>query len=577
MKRFLSVILSVVLVFSCVAVGFSATAEDEDTATKFAVASDLHYVVPEEELEVINEYEPVFWFANRRAQLENESGFIIDEFLRQCAEDEGCEFVLLPGDLVNDGRIDVQQHIDVAAKLKKFEAETGKQVYVINGNHDNGAGENDFKYDDFIENYYEFGYAEAVETVEGECSYVADLNDDYRLIALDSCDPTKSTEDGMTTAKVNWVIAQAEKAYADNKYPILMMHHNLLDHLPMQRILSRNFIIRNHTATAEKFANAGIKLVFTGHEHCSDAAVYTSARGNRIYDFANTSLTMYPLTYKMFTATDNEITYESKEIDKIDVDALTSTVAGYPQEAIDMMNEDFNGIYAKQFLKAGVEYRLAKGMRMEEMGMEEGDPFYNLVYTAVTGLTDVLEMPLYGEGGIQEMAKEYNIEIPDSDYYNCWDVATELVAAHYEGSENYDIQGTEVTIFLRAVALVLRSDLAAIADNTLLSAANMLLEKFGYDDGIADSITKLATDTFGGVSTVEYFLLALVSPLLIEVISDDDGVDDNNGTLPGYAVVGTDVAFGNISDRMQKIFEAIIAYVSYIIKVITRAIEVLPL
>ena len=196
MKRFLSVILSVVLVFSCVAVGFSATAEDEDTATKFAVASDLHYVVPEEELEVINEYEPVFWFANRRAQLENESGFIIDEFLRQCAEDEGCEFVLLPGDLVNDGRIDVQQHIDVAAKLKKFEAETGKQVYVINGNHDNGAGENDFKYDDFIENYYEFGYAEAIETVEGECSYVADLNDDYRLIALDSCDPTKSTEGG---------------------------------------------------------------------------------------------------------------------------------------------------------------------------------------------------------------------------------------------------------------------------------------------------------------------------------------------------------------------------------------------
>ena len=575
MKRFLSVVLSVALVFSCIAVAFSAAAED--TTTKFAVASDLHYVVPREELEVINEYEPVFWFANRRAQLENESGFIIDEFLRQCAEDKDCEFVLIPGDLVNDGRIVVQQHIDVAEKLKKFEQDTGKQVYVINGNHDNGAGENDFKYDDFIENYYDFGYAEAIATVEGECSYVADLNDDYRLIALDSCDPTKSTEDGMTTEKVNWVIAQAKKAYDDGKYPVLMMHHNLLDHLPVQRILSRNFIIRNHLTTADKFANAGIKLVFTGHEHCSDAAVYTSTKGNVIYDFANTSLTMYPLTYKMFTVTDDEINYESKEIDKIDTEALTSTVAGYPQEAIDMMNEDFNGIYAKQFLKAGVEYRLAKGMRMEEMGMEEGDIFYNLVYTAVTGLTDVLEKPLYGEGGIQEMAKEYNIDIPDSEYYNCWDVATELVAAHYEGSENYDIQGTEVTIFLRAVALVLRSDLAAIADNTLLGAANMLLDKFGYEDGIADSITKLATDTFGGVSTAEYFLLALVSPLLIEVIADDDGVDDNNGTLPGYGVKGTDVALGNYSDSIEKFFAAVFAYIDYIVKVIMRAFEVLPL
>ena len=52
MKRFLSVILSVALIFSCVAVGFSAFAQD--TTTKFAVASDLHYVVPEEELEMIN-------------------------------------------------------------------------------------------------------------------------------------------------------------------------------------------------------------------------------------------------------------------------------------------------------------------------------------------------------------------------------------------------------------------------------------------------------------------------------------------------------------------------------------------
>ncbi len=574
MKRFLGVFLSAALILSSIAVGFSVFAEDE--TTNFAVASDLHYVVPEEELEVIIEDEPVFWFANRRAQLENESGFIIDEFLRQCAEDENCEFVLIPGDLANDGRIIRQQHIDVAEKLKKFEAETGKSVFVINGNHDNGAADIDFKYSDFIENYYEFGYAEAIDTVEGNCSYVADLNDDYRLIALDSCDPSKSTEDGMSNEKIEWVIAHAEKAYEDGKYPILMMHHNLLDHLPVQRVLSRNFIVRNHLSTAEKFANAGIKLVLTGHEHCSDGAVYTSTKGNVIYDFANTSLTMAPTSYRMFALTDDEINYEEKFIESIDVEALTSTVAGYPQEAIDMMNDDFSA-YAKAFLKSGIKFRLAKGMRMEEIGIEEGEPFYNLVYTAVTGLTDVLEKPLYGEGGIQEMAAEYDIEIPDSDYYNCWDVATELVGAHYAGSENYDLEGTEVTIFLRAVALVLRSDLAAIADNTLLSAANMLLNNFGYDDGIADSITKYATDKLGGVSTVEYFLLALVSPLLLEFIADDDGVDDNNGTLPGYGVTGNDVAMNNLSEKIKNIIDTVIMYIKYIIKILTRAAEVLPL
>ncbi len=569
MKKFLSVILSLAMVFSCVAVGVCASAQD--TTTKFAVASDLHYVVPLEEVENNIPGEPLFWFANRRAQLENESGYIIDEFLRQCAEDKDCEFVLLPGDLVNDGRIVVQQHIDVAAKLKKFEQETGKQVYVINGNHDNGAGENDFKYDDFIENYYEFGYAEAFDKVEGECSYVADLNDDYRLIALDSCDPTKSTEDGMTTAKVNWVIAHAEKAYADGKYPILMMHHNLLDHLPVQRILSRNFIIRNHLTTAEKFANAGIKIVLTGHEHCSDVAVYTSTQGNKIYDFANTSLTMYPLTYKMFTVTDDEIKYESKEINKIDTNALTSTVAGYPQEAIDMMNEDMNGVYAKAFLKSGVKYRLTRDLTMEKIGIAEGEPFYNLVNTAITGFTGPLEMPLYGEGGLQELAKEYNIDLPDSDYYNVWDVALELVGAHYSGSEAFTLDSPEIAIFLRTVAYILHSDLAAIADNTLLSAANMLLEKIGVDDGVMQSLAKLLSGTIGGVNAAEYFIIALVSPLLLEFIADDDGVDDNNDTLPGYGVTGTDVAFGNITENIKNIMQTIIMYITAIINIVMKA------
>ena len=271
MKKIISVILSAAMLFSLVAVGFTANADD--ATTTFAVASDLHYVEPREELEGPID-DPIYWYANRRAAMEDESGFIIDEFLRQCAEDDNIEFVLLPGDLVNDGRVIVQQHLDVAAKLKKFEQESGKPVYVINGNHDNGAGDNDFKYDDFIENYYQFGYDEAIATMEGNCSYVAELNEEYRLIAVDSCDPTKSTEDGMTSDRVDWVLEQAAKAKEDGKYPILMMHHNLLDHLPVQRILSRNFIIRTHFTTAEKFANAGIKLVLTANNHSYDTGLF---------------------------------------------------------------------------------------------------------------------------------------------------------------------------------------------------------------------------------------------------------------------------------------------------------------
>lgn len=564
MKKIISVILSAAMLFSLVAVGFTANADD--ATTTFAVASDLHYVEPREELEGPID-DPIYWYANRRAAMEDESGFIIDEFLRQCAEDDNIKFVLLPGDLVNDGRVIVQQHIDVAAKLKKFEQESGKPIYVINGNHDNGAGENDFKYDDFIENYYQFGYDEAIATMEGNCSYVAELNDEYRLIAVDSCDPTKSTEDGMTSDKVDWVIEQAAKAKEDGKYPILMMHHNLLDHLPVQRILSRNFIIRFHYTTAEKFANAGIKLVFTGHEHCSDAATYTSTKGNIIYDFATTSLTMYPTQYRVFNLTPDEIKYEARTVDKIDTDALTATVSGYTQEHIYLMNAGFNA-YAKGFLKAGVEYRLALGMTMEKIGIAEGEPFYNLVNTAVTGLTDILEAPLYGEeGSVEALAAEYGVELPKTDYKTGWDLATELVGAHYAGEEDFPLDSDPISVFFKVVALILRDDLAGIADDVLLGAVHELL---GLENGITTEITQLCTKLMGRATAVEYLLLAIASPLLYEFTGDHDGVPDNNGTLPGYGVEG---GFSDVIDNVTGIFSKIVEYlkliITYILKVFT--------
>lgn len=566
MKKFISVLLSTVIIISSLAVGFTALAADD--TTKFFVASDLHYNIPTEELETVIEGEEIYWYANRRAAMENESSFIIDEFLNQCAESDDCEFVLLSGDLVDNGKSIHQEHIDMAAKLEKFEKESGKPVYVIPGNHDYGV-DCETNLDDFVRVYNNFGYDEALTTLEGTGSYTADLNDDYRLIALDSCDPSKSTEDGMTAEKLEWVKEQAAKAEEDGKYPILMMHHNLLDHLPLQRILSRNFIVRFHYTTATLFADWGIKLVFTGHEHCSDAATYTSPSGNVIYDFATTSLTMYPLQYRAMTLTDEEIKYEARTIDSIDTDALTATTSGFTQEQIDLMNAGLND-YAKGFLKAGVQYRLGKGFRMEEMGIAEDAIYYDLVETAVGGLVKILEEPLYGEGGIQELAAEYNIDIPDSEYENGWDVATELVSWHYAGSEPYDLYSRDITIFLRLVALLLKDDLATVSDEVFLEAANELFSYLGTDSIVRD-ITKLGTSVFGGVTAAEYFLLALVSPLISAFIADDDGVDDNNGVIPGYGTVNAQSratnVFNNIVNILKSFFETFMDAINILLKI----------
>ncbi|MBR3766651.1 MAG: metallophosphoesterase [Clostridia bacterium] len=553
MKKLISVILTATLILSTLSVLSFAAVTKETADLGFAVASDLHYNVPEEELTATNDHE-IFWYASRRAAMDNESGLIIDEFLKQCAEDDSVQYVLIPGDLADNGRTVFQEHYDVAEKFAAFEAETGKDIFVIPGNHDVGAAETDFRIENFKEVYAEFGYNDALYVDSANGSYTANLGDKYRLIALDSCDPTVSTEDGMTLQKIMWVINEADKAKVEGRYPILMMHHNLLDHLPVQRILSRNFIVRFHYTTATLFADHGIQIVFSGHEHCSDVTSYTTPLGNKIYDFANTALSMYPLQYKVFYLNEEEITYETRTVDEIDTSALTAAVKGYTEDQISLMNEGLNA-YAKGFLKAGIQYRLELSLSMEKMGIAEDSIFYPLVSTAVGELIKLLRMPLYGENSVQELGKEYNIDIPDSSYETGWDLATDLVSWHYAGEEAFDLFSTEVTILLRTVALILKDDLSTVNDEIFLGAANALIEKMGGSGDMAKEFTKIASDAFGGVTYGQYFLVALVSPLLYEFAFDSDGVNDNNGTIEGYGIDGknADNIFANLTNIVNKL------------------------
>ncbi len=570
MKKWLCVLLTLSLFISVFTVGAAAEETEDVFDLKIAVASDLHYEQSKEQLEGDIDDE-IYWYANRRAEMQYEGIFIIDSFLAQCAADEKCAYILIPGDLAGSGRTSRQDHYDIAAKLAAFEETTGKQVFVIDGNHDLGDGQ-DTDMAVFKEIYNEFGYSQALVKDEATCSYTADLGDKYRLIALDSCDPTVSTADGMSQEKLDWVHEQANAAKADGKYPILMMHHNLLDHMPLQRVFSKNFIIRNHLTTADLFANWGIKTVFTGHEHCSDVTSYTSTLGNVIYDFANTALTMYPLQYRVVTFSDDEIVYQSQVIDSIDTDALTAVVSGYTPAQIALMNEDLNA-YAKGFLKVGIEYRLAKGLSAEGAGIAADSPFYDLADKALKSINNIMDMPLYGENGLQQLAKQYNIDIPDSEYENVWDVATDLVAAHYRGEESSTLESPEVTILLRAVAIVLRTELSVVSNEEFSQAAESFLVGFGGTMA-QDELDSLGKYVYGNITPGEYFLLALLSPVLYQFAFDDDGVNDNNGTLSGYGTASFSENVANIEANFDTISANFILYLTMIMKYINKILAV---
>ena len=124
MKKLVALLLILSLVCTFFVVPTSAAWSIVDTS--FAVASDLHYEL-QEDLEWFSE-DPIFGYANRRAAMENESRYIIDEFLNQCAKNDKIEFILIPGDISNEGRAVKQQHLEIVEKFREFEEETGKQI-----------------------------------------------------------------------------------------------------------------------------------------------------------------------------------------------------------------------------------------------------------------------------------------------------------------------------------------------------------------------------------------------------------------------------------------------------------------
>ena len=515
-----------------------------DDALRVAVASDIHYNLPDETFSSDID-DPIFFYANRRAAMENESGQILEAFLRQCEQD-AVDYVLIPGDLADNGRSTPAEHEAVRDRLLAFEARTGIEVFVIDGNHDLGEkGEYcAFGMEEFKSTYARLGYDHALETRDGDCSYTADLGGGYRLIALDSCDYSKSTEDGMTIDKVNWAVRQAKKARAQGRYPILMMHHNLLDHLPAQRLISHDFIIRNHLLTADRFADAGVRLVLTGHEHCSDAASRVSPAGNRITDLATTSLTMYPLAYRVIDFTEDAIAYASRRIEKLDTDALRAEQPAFTDAQLAAMNEDLDG-YARRFAVMGVTYRLQLQLTMEKIGIAPGEPFYKLVKSAADALNELLSMPLYGENSLQATASIYGIEIPQTDYATGWELAASLVTEHYNGSEHYTIDSPEVQALLRAAALVLRVVPASVADAFTPDALRALADALGVTGA-----KEVCRRVFGGIGPGEYLLTALLSPVIDGFISDDE-TPDNDGNLPGY---GADDRGENLLFKLRTFF-----------------------
>ena len=534
LKKSLSIILSLTLVL-CSCLVLTASAKNDSDEFGFAVASDTHYVHPVKQAGTTLADEGwVTTFNSESESLTNQSGFIIDEFLKECAENPKCQFVLITGDLATHGRDYVSEHEVVAAKFRKFEKETGKQVYVINGNHDN-AKDMPVDHKKFTEIYHEFGYDEALSTDEGTCSYSANLNDEYTLVALDTCDERYRVVPNNDITRMDWAVKQIKAAKKQGKKVIMIMHHNLLEHNPFQKLNEKNYVVNTPYSFAGLLADLGVKLVFSGHTHCNNVKSYTSFLGNTIYDFSMSSLGNFPAEYKYFNVTDSKISYETKKINHIDADKLAEVCKGFSNEALEMMK---NNLQAYTWSMSYREYSedLRENISPETLGVEESSALYAKLKPVTDTIKEMSDTPIYGKGGIQEQAAAYGLEIPDSEYKTLNDAMTLAMLRCKIGDKRYNLNSNDFTVLIRLLAFTVRKSIAATADSDILSGANEMLGKLGYKGSVADNMLRDFSEKYGFATPEEKEALAIAYGLWGGYFSDVDGVENRDGAIPGYAV-----------------------------------------
>lgn len=521
MKKVLSILLSLSMIFLLFGIFTGAVDDDE---MKVFVTSDTHW----EKYDSVNPdgfYRPRQSFGQNTAL----SPQIFREFLND-AESSDIDYVFITGDLTDSGSTASSRAY--AALLADFEARSGKQVFVVPGNHDLDMDDVPDDHLRFREIFNDFGYAEAFDIEETTSSYAVELKNDYILLGVNS---NKSNGGGIITDELmNWIGAQAEKANAEGKKVIALMHQHLLEHYTMEQKVDDFYIIDNYKELRKNFAKWNIRYTFTGHLHISDIASYDVGE-NPVYDITSPCLVCYPLTYRSVVFSPKKVQVSSRQISKIDTSDL---VPGYSDEQKEMIENDLAGyIYGCQqdsFIEDYVKDFVNPEYLADLLGFEKGGSAEAALKRIIP---DVL-IPLYGEGEtVEAKAKQLGIKLPKSDYENVEDLLTAFWAAFVAGDENLGGSSLEGRLVIDAAYVLILANVSNESEAVQKLLTKKLSATFGLN-GINNIFTRKALD----IILTGFFV--------------DKAPGDNNVTLTGYEI-RTDTITYKIFTFIEKLFDFI--------------------
>jgi acid phosphatase type 7 len=327
----------------------------QNNPVKICSASDLHFMDPS--LLKSNGVAFQTYLAQDR-KLIAESKAITAELVKQIKQEKPDIFII-SGDLTKDG--EKISHITLAKYLDSIEMNGVTKVYVVPGNHDvnnvhaysyDGASKtrvDSISPADFKSIYNNFGYAEAASTDPNSLSYLAKPQSKLWILGIDVCeyDSNMVKHEPVTAGRFKpetykWVLARLAEAKTAGATVIGIMHHGITEHYTGQSIAFPEYVVAGWDTISKNLANAGLKIMFTGHYHANDITKVTGSGSNFLYDIETGSTVTWPCPYRVMTLNSNNyFDVVTRTINHIDYDTNGKSFQDY---AKDYLNTGLSGI-----------------------------------------------------------------------------------------------------------------------------------------------------------------------------------------------------------------------------------------
>lgn len=261
---------------------------------RFAILSDPHIALPH-----------TIWDHPSRFHLVEISIPALEAVFEQLNQLD-LDFLLIPGDLTQHG--EPENHAWLAQRLAQLPYPT----YVVPGNHDvveRDATKQTIGLSDFPHYYEKFGYSDPEQPY-----YTCEVLPGVRLIGLNSNgfdDEGKQLRSGyLDQQQLQWL--QQVLAATQDEVLLVMLHHNVLEHLPGQSNshLGRRYMLENTSDLLPLLQQAEVQLLFTGHLHVQDVA-----QMQNLYEITTGSLVSYPHPYRVLEFQQDERGNRSLQIE----------------------------------------------------------------------------------------------------------------------------------------------------------------------------------------------------------------------------------------------------------------------